>query len=52
VLDPPLAAVYISAKHNYLLSLVLDHPGLHLEHVLDQQQFAHLNPYSDLLLCF
>jgi hypothetical protein len=52
VLDPLLVAVYISPIHNYLLFLVLDHPGLHLEHVLDQQQFAHLNPYSALLLCF
>jgi hypothetical protein len=37
VLDIPLAAVYICADHNYLLSLVLDRPGLHLEHMLDQQ---------------
>jgi hypothetical protein len=52
VLDPPLAAVYISANHNYLLFLVLDHLGLHLEHVLDYQQFVQLNPNSALLLCF
>jgi hypothetical protein len=52
VLDNPLAAVYICADHNYLMFLVLDHPGLHLEHMLDQQQFAHLNPYSALLLYF
>jgi hypothetical protein len=31
-------------------TLVLD--TLHLEHMLDQQQFAHLNPYLALLLCF
>jgi hypothetical protein len=52
VLDTLLAAVYICADHSYLLFLVLDHLGLHLEHVLDQQQFAHFNPYSALLLCF
>jgi hypothetical protein len=52
VMDPPLTAVYICADHSYLLFLVLDHLGLHLEHVLNQQQFAHLNPYSTLLLCF
>jgi hypothetical protein len=52
VLDTPLAAVYICVDHNYLLFLVLDHPGLHLRQVLDQQQFAHLNPYSALLLYF
>jgi hypothetical protein len=52
VLDTPLDVVYICADHNYLLFLALDHSGLHLEHVLDQQQFAHLNPYSALLLCF
>jgi hypothetical protein len=27
VLDTPLAVVYICANHNYLLFLVLDHPG-------------------------
>jgi hypothetical protein len=37
VLDIPLAAVYICADRNYLLCLVLDRPGLHLEHMLDQQ---------------
>jgi hypothetical protein len=52
VLDTLIAAVYICADHTYLMFLVLDHPGLHLEHVLDQQQFVHLNPYSALLLCF
>jgi hypothetical protein len=52
VLDTPLVAVYICVDHTYLLFLVLDHPGLHLEHMLDQQQFAHLNPYSALLIYF
>jgi hypothetical protein len=52
VLDLLLATVYICANHNYLLFLVPDHLGLHLEHVLDQKQFAHLNPYSTLLLCY
>jgi hypothetical protein len=52
VLDTPLAAVYICVDHNYLLFLVLDHRGLHLGHVLDQQQFARLNPYLALLLYF
>jgi hypothetical protein len=52
VLDTQLATVYICVDHTYLLFLVLDHLGLHLEHILDQHQFAHLNPYSALLLCF
>jgi hypothetical protein len=50
--DLPIRGYTICADHSYLLFLVLDHPGLHLEHMLDQQQFAHLNPYSALLLCF
>jgi hypothetical protein len=37
VLDTPLADVYICADHSYMMFLVLDHLGLHLEHMLDQQ---------------